>query len=120
VTGAYTYIQALESRNNLFPVSLPRHKMTGAVFYSATPRLNLFANAGYQSPIRDEDFSFMPSRSVTLPESIVATVGGSYDLNDSFEFYGRAENVFNQKYENVYGYGARDFGIYFGVRMKWL
>jgi vitamin B12 transporter len=119
-TGAYTYIQAVESRNSLFPISLPRHKITGTLFYSVTPRLNLFTNAGYQSPKRDEDFRFMPARSVTLPESIVVSLGGSYDVNDTFELYGRAENVFNQKYENVYGYGARDFGVYFGVRMKWL
>ena len=35
---------------------------------------------------------------------------------DQTEVYGRVENLFNQHYETVYGYGTQAQSFYFGVR----
>lgn len=44
---------------------------------------------------------------------------GSYDLNDSVEVYGRIENLFDEDYQQILGYGTPGLSGSVGVRLRY-
>jgi vitamin B12 transporter len=60
---------------------------------------------------------------VTTPERVLlddywlARVTASYKVQPGVEIYGRVENVFNQKYEEIFGYNTPGIAAYAGVRL---
>jgi vitamin B12 transporter len=54
-----------------------------------------------------------------LASNAVANVFASHRLNDALELYGRIENLFDARYEPVFGYGAPGRAIYGGVRASY-
>jgi vitamin B12 transporter len=45
-------------------------------------------------------------------------ITGSYRLNDNVELYARANNSFDETYQNVFGYRSPERALYGGVRVK--
>jgi vitamin B12 transporter len=41
---------------------------------------------------------------------------GSYPINENFAFFGRVENLFNDRTQPVFGYGAPGRAAYVGIR----
>jgi vitamin B12 transporter len=54
-----------------------------------------------------------------LASDTVVNVFGSYRLSESLELYARAENLFDARYEPVFGYGAPGRAFYGGVRVSY-
>lgn len=46
-------------------------------------------------------------------------VTGSYDLNDTVELFGRIENLFDEEYQQILGYGTPDLSGYLGIRLRY-
>ncbi len=46
-------------------------------------------------------------------------VTGSYDLNDSVEIFGRIENLFDEEYQQILGYGTPDLSGSIGIRLRY-
>lgn len=44
---------------------------------------------------------------------------GSYDLNDTVEIYGRIENLFDEEYQQILGYGTPGLSGSVGVRLRY-
>ena len=53
-----------------------------------------------------------------LKSYVLTDVRLSYPINDTFEVYGRVENLFDQQYETLYRYGALGRGAFAGVRAR--
>lgn len=63
--------------------------------------------------------SFDNAANTRLLKSYVLTdVRMSYPINDTFELYGRVENLFDQQYETLYRYGTLGRGAFAGVRAR--
>ena len=45
-------------------------------------------------------------------------MAASYKITPQVELYGRLENAFNAKYQEVYGYNTAGFGAYAGVKVR--
>jgi vitamin B12 transporter len=58
------------------------------------------------------------SNSRRLKSYVLTDVRVAYPLNDTFELYGRIENLFDQQYETLYRYGTLGRGAFAGVRAK--
>jgi len=56
---------------------------------------------------------------IQLGDYAVARVFGSYQVNETFEIFGRMENVFDENYEALRGYDASGFGAFGGVRITY-
>ena len=61
-------------------------------------------------------FPLIPER-VTLKDYWVVSATASYKLTPALEVYGRAENVLDQRYQEVYGFQTSGLAIYGGMRM---
>lgn len=46
-------------------------------------------------------------------------VTGSYDLNEQIELFGRIENLFDEEYQQILGYGTPDLSGSFGIRLRY-
>ena len=44
---------------------------------------------------------------------------GSYDLNETIELYGRIENLFDEEYQQILGYGAPGLSGSVGLRLRY-
>ncbi|RYE54444.1 MAG: TonB-dependent receptor, partial [Hyphomicrobiales bacterium] len=55
---------------------------------------------------------------VTLPAYTVVNAGLNYQLSDQVEIYGRVQNLFDTKYQEVYGYNTQGRTFYAGARAK--
>lgn len=61
-----------------------------------------------------------PNNATTTVDSWTRVdVAGSYDLNETVELFGRIENLFDEEYQQILGYGTPDLSGYFGVRLKY-
>ncbi|MEM7493646.1 MAG: TonB-dependent receptor [Pseudomonadota bacterium] len=46
-------------------------------------------------------------------------LAGSYDLNESIELFGRIENLFDEEYQQILGYGTPDLSGSIGIRFRY-
>ncbi|MBO9709494.1 MAG: TonB-dependent receptor [Caulobacter sp.] len=53
-----------------------------------------------------------------LKSYVLTDVRIAYPINDTFEIYGRIENLFDQQYETIYRYGTLGRGAFAGVRAR--
>ncbi|MEN2975913.1 TonB-dependent receptor [Tistrella bauzanensis] len=55
---------------------------------------------------------------VTLDAYTLVGLTAAYDLTDRAEIFGRVDNLFDEQYQEVLGYGSRGRAAYAGLRMR--
>lgn len=48
----------------------------------------------------------------------VVNLAASYQWNDRWQWYGRIENLFDERYEDVLGDSGTERGLYLGARYR--
>lgn len=118
IRGAYTYTDA-EEPNGAEEVRRPRHSGSLSVNYAfAEGQGNLHVDAIFNGRMQDLEFiNATPETRVTLDAYTVVNVGASYRLSDTVQIYGRVENLFDETYEEVFGFNTQGVTGFFGVRV---
>jgi vitamin B12 transporter len=95
----------------------PRNKL-GVVYNrrSASGRLNWNVNGVYVGQ-RDDSTGF-PSTRVVLADYVLVNTALTYDVSQSLQLMGRIDNVFNEKYEEVFGFGVAPISAYAGATLR--
>jgi len=65
----------------------------------------------------DNDYSTWPATRVELDSYTLLDLAASYQITDNILIFGRMENMLDEEYETVYGYGTRGFSAYGGVKV---
>ncbi|WP_262693892.1 TonB-dependent receptor plug domain-containing protein [Kordiimonas aquimaris] len=101
-------------------VRRPRHSADVFVSYQPTDAFSVTANASYTGEAIDTFFPPFPqpSERVTLNDYVLVNITGQYAVNETVTVYGRAENLFDTNYENVFGFNTPGLGVFGGVRVK--
>lgn len=120
-TGTYTYTDATEQTEadgpRLEEVRRPKHSGSLGLSYAFyEERARVFADAVFNGKM--EDLSFIPTdpERVTLGAYTVVNVGGSFKFNDKLEAFARVENLFDEEYEEVYGYNTPGRTAFVGLK----
>ena len=117
VSADYAYIDAEDGVGNVV-ARVPEH--SGDVTLSIDPE-GPFSGAvlvRYNGEEQDDtDFDGVPDTPVDAWTRVDLT--GSYDLNDQVEFFGRVENLFDEEYQQILGYGTPDLSGYLGIRLRY-
>lgn len=113
LVGSYTYLDATE------PAGIEVRRPENQAALDASWRVGggpLQLNLGltYNGERQDTDFATFLRTSVDAYSLI--RIGASYRLNDQLEIFGRAENLFDEDYEEVIGYRGSPQAFYVGVR----
>ncbi len=87
-------------------------------FLADRARLNL--NVSYTGKQKDDYFPppAFARQTVQLDDYTLVNLVASYELNDAFSVYARAENLFDKDYENLFGYETPGEAYYAGIRMR--
>ena len=118
ITASYTYTDA-EGPTGEALFRRPEH--VASLIFNQTLMSNMAnVNIAIRHVGKQQDFAFDP---LTFQQSLVeldaftlVNLNGSYKLNDRVELWGRVENVFDEIYEEVLGYGGIERGIYIGIK----
>ena len=110
----YTYTDAVDESTGEQLLRRPRHQ--GAVRATLYPlsRLRLFAE--FRS--KGERFDFGPTGRVALDAYALFNVAGDFEANETFLIRGRVDNLFDQEYEEIFGFGTAGVSGYIGAVVR--
>jgi vitamin B12 transporter len=111
ISANYTNMSATNTVSGLDLSRRPRDTASATVTWRPLPDVTLGASATYIGA-RFNDLGN------TTPLSASATVNlfGSYDLGGKWQAFGRVDNVFDNRIEQVTGYGVPGIGAFAGLR----
>ena len=66
----------------------------------------------------DKDFSVSPARRLKMDDYVVVNLSGSFKVHKYVEVFARIENLFDENYEEAFGFGTPGFGVYGGVKLS--
>lgn len=95
-----------------------KNKANLSLNYRHCEKLSLNFFAKYVDDRKDITFVGFESVTVTNPSYIVCDINADYKVNDIFSFYAKITNIFDEKYEDVYGYGTEGVGYFAGCKIS--
>ena len=114
----YTFTDAKDDTAGERLLRRPRHKFGISANYNYREKLNITPSVIYVGEREDMDYSIYPVARTTLRSYVLANLAASYDFVRYFQGYVKIDNLFDQQYEEVFGYGARGIGVYAGVTIS--
>jgi vitamin B12 transporter len=119
VDVSYTYTDSENQETDEQLIRIPNDRASLAISYAITPRARVSATALYVSARNDSyfDASMFTSLAVKTAAYTVVNLAGSVDISDTVTLFGRIDNVFDETYEEVYGYGTAGVSGYGGVKV---
>lgn len=117
ITANYTYIDNEDDTGIL----IPENKVNLGVGYSFTKRTNTSISYQFTDERTANDFSTFPATPVTLDSFSIVNLNFSHTLkNEVVTFFAGIENLFNEDYQDVFGFTTRGFNINVGVKLNLL
>ena len=124
LNGNYTYLDAVQPNGSGAQereVRRPKHIANLNLNYEFSDnRTNINLNVNYNGKQKDLFFSppFFTKETVDLNSFTLVDIAGSYKLSDLLTFYGRIENLLDDRYEEVLGFQGTGLGVYAGVKIN--
>jgi vitamin B12 transporter len=116
VRGSYTYTDTENKETGKRLDRRPRHKASLDTTYAFTATVRGTASLMVVGESTDMDFA--TSETVMLDSYLLATLAAEYDVRKNVTLFGRVENLFDEEYEQVFGYGTPGRAGYGGVKMS--
>ncbi len=124
---SYTYLDARESNGAPEARRAPHGARLDVNYGFDAGRGNFNVAAAYNGRVEDTAFrigvdpsfgftTFSPER-MTLDDYLLITAAASYKVQPGVEVFGRVENLANQKYQEVFGFGTPGATVYAGIRL---
>lgn len=110
----YTYLDADDKTNHEPLIRRARNKYNLNINYVFLKKGNL--NLNIARTLKRYDKTGWPSTLVRLKDYTKVDLAASYDITKNFQIFGRAENLFDEFYEDVRGYGTDGISVYAGVK----
>lgn len=119
LSASYTYTDAKDD-NGTREVRRPKHiGSLNATYRFLENRATVDLGLNYNGTMLDNEFIFAtPETVVTLEDYILGAVAASFDVTDRVQVIGRVENLFNEDYQDVFGFASPGLGAYAGVRVR--
>ncbi len=112
---SHTYLDADDTTNNETLLRRAKHKLNLNLDYALCERANINLNVGHF--VKRYDKSGFPAALVELKDYTKVDLAASFDLNENVELSLRAENLLDEDYEEVKGYGTKGRSFYGGIKV---
>jgi vitamin B12 transporter len=118
LTAGYAYLEASQPKgaSRIREVRRPSHSGSIALD-GASGRLSYGASLAYTGARDDENFDVAPSRMVRLGAYWLGGARLAYAVNGRVELFARAANIFDQRYQDVFGYRTEGRSLHAGIRL---
>lgn len=107
-TANYTYNSAKNRDTDTQLIRRPKNKAYAALTWNVTEKFSTNISLNHNGVIQDT--------AVEVDDWTVVDLRASYKLNETFELYGRVNNLFDADYQRITGYATPGIASYFGVR----
>ena len=113
----YTY-NRVEDEDGKLLSQRPKHSLNADIAVYLSTQLNSHLLIAHNRNTIDTDFSTFPSRQVKLEEPWLVDLLFNYEIIPCLNATLRVENIFNEYYQPVFGYGAAGRSAYAGLRYR--
>jgi vitamin B12 transporter len=114
LNAAYTYLDA--GQNGVREIRRAPHIASLNLNYRFLERASATLSVRYNGEQDDTLFSLFGAQPVSVKAFTLVNVNASYGLTDNIELFGRVENLFDEKYEEVFSYQSPGIAAYAGLR----
>lgn len=111
VNGNYTHTSAKDRDTDTVLVRRPKDQAYAAINWAPTDKLSGLISLTYNGRELDSSGAYAPSWTRV-------DLRAAYKLNESVELYGRVDNLFDESYQQVLGYGTPGLSVFGGVRTR--
>lgn len=120
IRGQYTYLIAQQGSGSTQEIRRPRH--SGALsatyrFYSDRAMVRL--STRFNGAMSDNAFIGASLTRQKIGGYVLVNIAASYKVTRWLEVYGRIENAFNRRYEEVFGFRGTRIGAFAGIRLRY-
>jgi vitamin B12 transporter len=116
--ASYTYMDTEDKTTGEDLLRRARNRFQFDANYQFLEKANINLNVILVGERDDLDFNAFPAMRVTLDSYQVVNLAASYDITPSFQIFGRVENLFDEEYEDILGFGTPGISGYGGVKVS--
>ncbi|NQU40963.1 MAG: TonB-dependent receptor [Lentisphaerae bacterium] len=118
IGGSYTYTDS-EGEAGKKLSRRPRHRASADIAYRCGDDITLSLTGIYVGEREDAYYSLTEFMTVSedLPSYVVVDLAASWRLCENMTLFGRVENLFDEEYEELSGFGTPGISGYGGVRI---
>jgi len=114
--AAFTHTETEDQATGKALLRRPEDKASLSVMFQPTEDWNLRLETLHTGDRTDMDFGTWPASEVTLDAFTVLNLAVSRKWGNRVEMWARVENLFDETYEQVFGYGTPGASYYGGIR----
>ncbi len=115
--GGYTYTDTEDKATGYDLLRRARHKIGFDADYRFLTRGSVNLNIIHTGRRYDTNYSTYPYSRVGLSRYVLVNLGAMYDLTSHLRLFGRVDNLLNQDYEEVKGYGTPGVSAFGGIKV---
>ncbi len=119
LTASYTRTEAEDRDAGKQLIRVPKDRAVLGADADVTRRVNVGASVLYQGAFDDRyfDSTMFSSVEARADAAVVVNLAANVEVSDRVALFGRIDNLFDEDYEEVYGYGTAGLSGYGGVRV---
>jgi len=118
LAASYTFTDTEDTTTGDDLLRRARHKFGFNANYRFLEKGNINLDLVHVGQRFDNDFSTWPAAVVELDSYLLANLAGSWDFSDHWQIFARLENLLDEEYEEVRGYGTPGFAGYIGLKFS--
>jgi vitamin B12 transporter len=114
----YTYTNTRDLSTNLGLLRRPAHKVSGTAVWTPMDNLSISAQVVHVSSwvdVNRDTAVFIPR--LDAPAYTAVNLAANYDVTKNLTVFAHADNLFNERYQNPYGFDRPGLGMFGGVRL---
>jgi vitamin B12 transporter len=116
--ASYTYTDTEDKETGKDLLRRAKNKFVFDVNYRFIEKGNVNLALVYIGKRDDDDYSTWPARRVELDDYVLVNLAASFDITRNIQVLGRVENLLDEDYEEVKGYGTPEISAYAGVKLS--
>lgn len=117
IGSGFTYTDTEDKDTGLELLRRPKMQANLSVDWKFIEKANLYFGVTYVGDRKDVIYdAYYNQVRITDKAYVTARMALSYDITKNFQIFGRAENLFNEKYHDVHGYAMPELSFYGGVK----
>jgi vitamin B12 transporter len=117
VAMGYTYLDATNDETGAALLRRSRNKFSAEINVIPADSWEFGIQSNYRSSRIDNDFSAYPAKTEVLAGYATVDLLGRYHINKDVQLFARVENLFDNNYSEVFGYGTTGLTAYGGAKV---
>lgn len=110
---SFVYLEAADLSAHLHLIRRPNNKHVVTISYSPFEKLNLAFDAARNVKIYD---NFAGNTNNRLKDYLLCNLAVTFHLSKNIDFYSRAENIFDEIYQEVNGFNTKRRFLHWGIK----